>query len=215
MIDFMNTNSTDIPYEDTTYKAHFNLSYYGTSSTEGTHAIVTHSVINCNKVLLKRYGDTTYYKVEIQNGVVITSEEPIELVIEREDGYQLVIKEKITSNIVSAETVKYKWFKWDLTKQDINGLGDAIRDIPFTYPGIQLYTQPVRYAIGNPITTTGISYPMATGSLNGTFTMTSGSMVDFIDFANAVTSTNISLRTDADGDTSIIGTIMGVDYGKN
>ena len=116
MIDIIISDSRDIPYEDTNYNATIQIVINGTSSSEGTQVIVTTSSIKCSKVSIKKYGDSTYYKVEIPSGIVISSDEPVLLIVEKEDDYQLRINEKITNNIVAAETSKYKWFRWQVTQ---------------------------------------------------------------------------------------------------
>ena len=213
MIDIIMSDSRDIPYEDTNYNATIQIVSNGTPSSEGTQVIVTTSSIKCSKVSIKKYGDSTYYKVEIPSGIVISSDEPVLLIVEKEDDYQLRINEKITNNIVAAETSKYKWFRWQVTQpgtighivmpstwsQSIPGLDS------FRYIGERTTTIPTFGERTTTIPTLGYASTMISGMI---------STSDLVSYTNTM-----SINGDMDGDYIInpgLSTyIQGEDDGKN
>ena len=112
-MDILSSNSLDVPYEDTTYKAVITDPKAAVNSTERT-------VIYCEKVQTKRYEELTYFKFILPMGIQITSEQDVYITVTREDNYCLTFQVPIKSNIIRGETTIIKWYKQESASPSLN-----------------------------------------------------------------------------------------------
>jgi hypothetical protein len=101
MMDIFTNSSIDIPYEDT--------NYIGSLASSGIS-------IKCIKILTKKYEDSTYFKLGLPLGAVITTDDNILLTINRDDFFRFTETVKITNNIIRIKTTEIKWVNPETTK---------------------------------------------------------------------------------------------------
>ncbi|HLD91316.1 MAG TPA: hypothetical protein VI911_09925 [Patescibacteria group bacterium] len=101
-MDIIQSSSLDVPYDNTIYRA--TIKIHGAPFNDETRIV-------CTKVMTKKYEDRTYFKVDLPAEMNISSEQDIDLIIYRDDGYHATIKTKIRNNIVAVETNNLSWYK--------------------------------------------------------------------------------------------------------